>query len=246
MPAARSTYRVGQFAKIAGVTVRALHHYDRVGLLRPKRSAGGYRVYTDRDLELLEQIVVLKFAGIPLGQIAGLIRASPRLLAARLRAQRGTLEKKRLLLDRAIAAIADLEAVVATGTVAAPHLFKRIIEVIDMQDDPNAWKQQYGELVSKKIERLRALSPEALSDLRAQWTALGVEIREALAEDPAGPRAQAFGVRWIGLLSQLMGQQIDARMLEGHQSSRDWDPRMASFIDKPVWDFMTRVLAARS
>jgi hypothetical protein len=56
MPAARSIYRVGQFAKLAGVTVRALHHYDRLGLLRPKRGAGGYRVYSERDLELLEQL----------------------------------------------------------------------------------------------------------------------------------------------------------------------------------------------
>jgi DNA-binding transcriptional MerR regulator len=188
MSAVSSTYRVGEFAKLAGVTVRTLHHYDKVGLLRPKRDAGGYRAYTVRDLELLEQIVVLKFVGIPLRQIARLLRASPRLLAANLRAQRGTLEKKRQLLERAIAAVGDLEAAVAAGT-AAPDTFKRIIEVIEMQDDANVWTQQYDELVSKKVERLRALSPEALSDLRSQWTALVIEIKGALMEDPADPKA---------------------------------------------------------
>jgi hypothetical protein len=188
---------------------------------------------------------VLKFVGIPLRQIAGLVRGSPRSLATSLRAQCGTLERKRQLLDRAIVAIKDLETVVATGVVAAPHLFKRIIEVIHMQDDVNALKQQYDELVYKKIERLRALPAEVLADLRAQWSALVSEIREVLAEDPAGPKAQALSVPWTGLLSRLMGQRVDPGTLTEHQRSREWDPKMASFVDKPVWDFMTRVLAAR-
>jgi DNA-binding transcriptional MerR regulator len=38
-------YRVHQFAELAGVTVKTLHHYDRVGLLRPQRTHSGYRVY---------------------------------------------------------------------------------------------------------------------------------------------------------------------------------------------------------
>ena len=56
MSAVSSTYRVGAFAKLAGVTVRTLHHYDKVGLLHPRRDAGGYRAYTVRDLEMLESI----------------------------------------------------------------------------------------------------------------------------------------------------------------------------------------------
>lgn len=244
MSAGRSVFRVGEFAKLAGVSIRALHHYDRIGLLRPKRTAGGYRVYTARDLEALEQIVVLKFLGIPLRQIAGLLRGGARSLASTLRAQRVTLENKRHLLDRAIAGIQDLEAAVAAGADAAPHMFKRIIEVIDMQNDADKWKQEYDALLSKKMERLRALSPEALADLRAQWNALVAEIQGALNEDPAGPRAQAFADRWTALLGSLMGQTVDAKTLAAQQS-REWHPRLASFVDKPVWDFMTRAFAAR-
>ena len=39
------TYRIGEFAELAGVTVRALHHYDRIGLLKPQRSGSGSRLY---------------------------------------------------------------------------------------------------------------------------------------------------------------------------------------------------------
>lgn len=62
-------YQVHEFADLAGVTVRALHHYDRLGLLRARRTDAGYRLYTARDLERLEQIVALKFFGLPLKQI---------------------------------------------------------------------------------------------------------------------------------------------------------------------------------
>src|SRR4051812_553084 len=244
MPAARSTYGVGEFAKLAGVSIRALHHYDRIGLLRPGRSEGGYRVYTARDLALLEQIVVLKFVGIPLREIAGLLRAGSTSLASTLRAQRGTLERKRQLLDHAIAAIGNLETAVAAGADVGPHLFKRIIEVIDMQDDATMWKQQYDALVSQKVERLRALSPDARSELRSRWSELVTEIKGALTDDPAGARAQTFADRWTALLAELMGQTVDTKLL-ARQQTLEWDARMASFVDKPVWDFMSRVFAAR-
>jgi len=62
-------YRVQEFAALTGVTVKALHHYDRLGLLKPQRTAAGYRLYAERDMERLEQIVALKFLGLPLKQI---------------------------------------------------------------------------------------------------------------------------------------------------------------------------------
>jgi MerR family transcriptional regulator, thiopeptide resistance regulator len=61
-----ASYRIKEFAALTGVSVRALQHYDRLGLLKPQRTASGYRVYAENDLRILEQIVWLKFIGIPL------------------------------------------------------------------------------------------------------------------------------------------------------------------------------------
>jgi DNA-binding transcriptional MerR regulator len=58
-------YKVQEFADSAGVAVRALHHYDRLSLLKPRRTAAGYRLYSLKDLERLEQIVTLKSLGCP-------------------------------------------------------------------------------------------------------------------------------------------------------------------------------------
>src|SRR5215467_4364439 len=101
--------RVQEFAALAGVTVRALHHYDRLGLLKPRRNGAGYRLYATRDLERLEQIVALQFLGIPLKQIKAMLEKDPRGLPAALRMQRSVLEAKRRMLDLAIGAIRDAE-----------------------------------------------------------------------------------------------------------------------------------------
>ena len=47
-------FRINEFAEKAGVTVRTLHHYDRLGLLKPSsRTGAGYRLYTEQDLARL-------------------------------------------------------------------------------------------------------------------------------------------------------------------------------------------------
>jgi len=57
-------YQAIEFAQLAGVTVRTLHHYDRIGLLKPSAyTNAGYRLYGKGDLVRLQQIVTLKFIG---------------------------------------------------------------------------------------------------------------------------------------------------------------------------------------
>jgi DNA-binding transcriptional MerR regulator len=75
--ALNSTYTVREFAKLANVTIRTLHHYEQVGLLKPGRTTAGYRVYTRADLERLEQIVRVKYLGLPLQQIKTVLDRNP-------------------------------------------------------------------------------------------------------------------------------------------------------------------------
>ena len=104
-----SDYTVKQVAELSGVSIRTLHHYDRLGLLRPCRNGSRYRMYLERDLERLEQIVALKFLGLPLAEIRKLLDHGGRDLAAALRMQREVLEERRRMLDRAIGAIREAE-----------------------------------------------------------------------------------------------------------------------------------------
>jgi DNA-binding transcriptional MerR regulator len=67
---------VSDLARLSGVTVRALHHYDHIGLLRPtERSAAGYRLYSNADVERLAHIVALRAMGLSLADVAVVLDA---------------------------------------------------------------------------------------------------------------------------------------------------------------------------
>ena len=67
-------WKVGELADVAGVSVRALHHYDEVGLLRPSgRTASGHRLYNDADVRRLYQICALRDLGLSLNEIAAIV-----------------------------------------------------------------------------------------------------------------------------------------------------------------------------
>ncbi|MEU1685299.1 MerR family transcriptional regulator [Micromonospora sp. NPDC005707] len=65
-----STWRIGELRRRTGLTVRTLHHWDHVGLLRPSaRTSSGHRLYDERDVGRLYRIVALRELGLPLETI---------------------------------------------------------------------------------------------------------------------------------------------------------------------------------
>lgn len=86
-------YQIGEFARHAGVTVRTLHHYDRLGLLRPvTHRDNGYRLYGESELARLTQIVTLRTLGFDLAAIKAILDAPDFDLRTALRAQIQLLE----------------------------------------------------------------------------------------------------------------------------------------------------------
>jgi DNA-binding transcriptional MerR regulator len=86
------SYTVGQVAGFARITVRTLHHYDEIGLLRPRlRSAAGHRRYDDADLDRLQQILFYRELGFPLDEVAVLLDDPDADPVAHLRRQHGLL-----------------------------------------------------------------------------------------------------------------------------------------------------------
>ncbi len=223
------TYGIAAFAALAGVTPRALRHYDRLGLLKPRRSSAGYRVYVERDLEALEEIVALKFIGVPLKELVAIRRRARGSFADILRAQRGTLEARRGALTQAIAAIAAAEVSLRSGMTIDTELFRRIIEVMHMGTEHEATIATYTAMLKTKAAHLAALSPEQRADLQRQWTALLDDIRGSLDQDPAGSNGQALLDRWLALLQSATGADAGTVAALGPQSfafkptSESWD-----------------------
>jgi MerR family transcriptional regulator, thiopeptide resistance regulator len=251
------SYGVKAFAKLAGVTVRALHHYDRLGLLRPRRTESGYRRYVDADLARLEQIVALKFIGLPLKQIKTLLTRDPREWPRTLAVQRRALERKRRHLDLAIAAITDAERLANAGEPPDAATVKHIIEVIDMENQHGHWKQYYSEEAWAKLAERRehwtTVSQQAQAEVTQAWTTLFADVQAAIDRgvDPASPVAHTLADRWRELVRGFTGG--DPQLSEGLKNAwadranwpADEQQRSAPFMDPRVWKFVEEAGKAR-
>ncbi|MEN3334009.1 MAG: MerR family transcriptional regulator, thiopeptide resistance regulator [Blastocatellia bacterium] len=202
-------YQASEFAELTGVTVRALHHYDRLGLLRPgSRTPAGYRLYSERDVARLEQIIALKFIGFSLKEIKTILDRNALDLPTMLRLQREIIARKRQHLDRAIAAIERAERRMRERGEADVETFKQIIEVMNMENNTNWMMQYYSEEARRKIEeRAKDWTPEKQAKASADWAALFKDIKAAIAEgvDPASQHAQQLAARWDELIRGFTG-----------------------------------------
>lgn len=251
-----SSYRVQQFSELAGVTVRTLHHYDRLALLKPRRTGAGYRVYSPSDLDRLERIVALKFLGLPLKAIKTVLDRDTRALPAVLRSQRHALEEKRRRLDIAIEAIRDAEETVRANGAPDASVIRRIIEVIEMQENTEYFKQFYSQEAWAELEKRRAaMTPDmrqTAEDGTRRWMELFHDVEAAIGAntDPSSEEAQQLGQRWKSLVNEFT--QGHAGISDGLRKvwadREQWPANMQKqagpFMDPKVWDYIGRVFGS--
>ncbi len=246
-----SLFKAREFAELTRVTVRTLHHYDRLGLLKPSRySRAGYRLYSESDIARLEQIVALKFIGFPLNEIKNILKRGPFDLETTLRRQREAITEKRQRLDLAIQAIERAEYVVSASKDHGWETFVKIIEVINMQADMNWSKKYYSEEAQKEIEQRAATIPrEVIEQAQRDWAILIKEADAAVAggEDPGSEKAQALAARWSELLRGFTGgnQEIQSGLNKMYADRNNWPASMPKPFSDEVQAFIIEAMKHR-
>jgi DNA-binding transcriptional MerR regulator len=244
-------YQASEFSELTGVTVRALHHYDRLGLLRPaRRTRAGYRLYSERDVARLEQIVALKFIGFSLNEIKAILDRNGLELPAMLRMQREIISRKRRHLDSAIAAIARAERAVRERGEADLETFKQIIEVMNMDNNTNWMMQYYSEEARRKIEeRGKDWTPEKQAQAEADWAALFKDIDAAMKEgvDPSSERAQQLAARWDDLIRGFTGgdPEVAAGLQRLYADKSNWPATFEQPFKNEHASFVSKARAQR-
>jgi DNA-binding transcriptional MerR regulator len=236
-------------ARRTGLTVRALHHYDDIGLLKPSLyTEAGHRLYTAGDIARLQQVISLRQLGFSLEEVRDCLNRpsfSPSevigLHLARLREQ---IQWQRKLCER-LEALA--EHFRTAGEVSAEE-FLHTIEVMTMTEKYTMEKLYTPEQV-KQIEEIgKQVRPEEIRAVEEAWTALLAEVRANRDLDPVSPQAQALAQRWDELYERTMRyyqqfpelkQAIADNYKQGRFEGHPLAPQSVDFA------FIERVKAAR-
>jgi DNA-binding transcriptional MerR regulator len=237
--------QVGELAKRTGLTIRTLHHYHAIGLLKPSlHTEAGYRLYTAGDIARLQQVLSLRQLGFSLEEVRDCLNRPDfapleviRLHLARLQEQ---IEEQRKLCERLEAIATQLQS---AEEVSADE-FLRTIEAIMMTEKYFTPEQQ--KLITARREEAGA---EVLRQKQEEWAELITEVRTEMeaGTDTKTAKVQALAKRWLEKVKETTGgdpaiEQALKRLWDEQgdvlaaQHGTQYDPR-------PVFGYITKAIA---
>lgn len=228
-------WRVGELARWAGVTVRTLHHWDRIGLLVPTgRTSAGYRVYSAADAERLVRVLAHRALGLELADVRRLLDDPDADVDALLRAQHG------LLLDR-IGRLQDVAALVQTARRARQmgiELTPQEVREVFGDDDPTRYAQEteerWGGTTAYEQSHRRTSGYSKQDWVRVLALQDDLEERFAQALDAGAPPDSAQAGRLVQEHRQFLSGHFYEVDPDRHRALADLyvtDPRFAAHYD---------------
>lgn len=224
-------YTVKQLAKIAGVSIRTIHYYDEIGLLKPAFvKENGYRGYTDTELLQLEQILFFKELEFSLEEIVRIMTASDFDAMAALTDQKKYLELKEAKVKRQITTINKAITTLKGGGKIMQTATTTIQD--KMEEYKQEAKARWGNTAAYKQSQERT----------AHWTKADydrlAEETESLTQELAGTMDKGFDSPEFQALVEQHHQAIEVfydcspEMYRGLASMYVTDPRFKAFYDK--------------
>ena len=154
-------YLIKKVSEISGVSVRTLHHYDKIGLLSPQKQENGYRYYSEEDMSYLQMILFYKYLGFPLKTIKELLKQEDGEILNHLRIQLNLMRKEK---QKILTLIDTLEKTIESQERRVTMLTKEKFNGFTYQDNQK-YKQaaidMYGkEAIEESIEKQKGKEQE--------------------------------------------------------------------------------------
>jgi DNA-binding transcriptional MerR regulator len=247
---------VKELSKLTKVSVKALHHYDKIGLLKPSvRLPNGYRLYSEADLVKLQQILALKFFGFELARIKDLMKEEVNIFD-HFRAQQELLEQQVKSLQ---AASQTLGAILSDSMPNKPVSWKTIIKLIEeyqmTKELKNTWvtkalnPMELKEYATFEQELETRFTPVEADLSRQKWLELVKEVETNLDKDPTsdwGVERGKLCMDWVNALFPKQHAALRKSLWEkgfkgGHS---DVPPEVVAWLDKAVTEYHRREIYA--
>lgn len=222
-----------EVASLTGVSVRTLHHYDRIGILCPGRNQeNGYREYSEKDLDLLQQILFFKECGFPLAKIHKLL-SSPSFD----REQAFALQKKYLLHEkkRIDAMLNTLNKTMRSMKGETTMTQKEKFGGFDMTHNPyeeEARRLWGDEAVDQSNAHIAAMSADERNAISEGMDGLFRELATIRTEAPDSETAQKAMENMYRHFNQNFGYRYTPEAFAGVGQLYITDPRFTENVDQ--------------
>lgn len=203
-----------ELSNLTQISVRTLHHYDKIGLLKPSlRQSNNYRLYSEKDLLQLQQIIALKFFGFELSQIKALLTGKVGALE-HFSVQAQFLEQKANTLLDASKALKSIICDVEDDKSIPWETIIQIIEVYRMtQQLEHSWvkeiftPEELKQYAAFEAEMKSHSTPEQKAAFEKNWSALVEEIENNLTKDPTSEIGIQLGEKMMQWVNGVYGKK---------------------------------------
>lgn len=207
--------KIGELARETGLTVRALHHYDEIGLLSPSfRTISNHRLYTDKDIQQLQKIMLLQLLGFSLAEIKICLEKEDfpfeAMAKSHLNRLRIEMQSQKVLCNRIESVMAALNH---KHALSSKDNAIETIRAIIMYE-----KYYTPEQIETLKERQKALSNEELERVRLDWELLFKEFENAFN---AGKKSNDTSVILLGKKANALVKEFtggDPELEKAHQA----------------------------
>ncbi len=201
-------YSIGEFAKKTGMTIRTLHYYDEIDLLKPSFiSTTGRRFYSDENIIQLQKVVSLKFLGYPLEKIHALIHLKEWDLKESLEFQKQEMLQKKEHLQQVIRALDHALYITEDQGTMDANIFMMLIHNIHKEEEQKEWLSNY--FPKEMVENMFKVPEIKLKELNLEMAELFSQLKAAYGQDPANPNVQALLEQYFDLSLELYPGAIE-------------------------------------
>lgn len=221
--------KVGELARRAGLTVRTLHHYDSIGLLKPSgRSDAGYRLYNRDDVARLHQVQALRRFGMALADIGQFLASPGASLPALIARQIDALDRQVAEAGRLRGRLAELRGQLLAGQEPDLAAWLTTLEQMTV----------YDKYFSK--EELAQLPIYHDATARDEWAPLIAAVREKMAAQipPSDPAVQALAAQWMATFSRHAGGKPDMMARLDNMWAREAEVQASSGITEEMRNYI--------
>ena len=185
-------YHIKKAAQLSGVSVKTLHHYDKIGLLVPAKLENGYRTYSQADLERLQVILYYKYLGFSLEKIAELLSQDDQALLPHLVRQLEYLEQERDHLDTLISTLQNtIQAQKGEKKMTLEEKFVGFTYEDNHKYYQEAVEEYGQEIMSEALTRQNGREEESTVAFNQVFQSLAENMRKGLSVEAVENQEQA-------------------------------------------------------